>query len=70
MVQLSYRFAALMNLIFQNRGAAVEMADQLRGNGKIYVVVTILLIILMGILIYLISLDKKISKIEKQQKKQ
>ena len=44
-----------------------EMADVMRSNGKIYVVVTVCLIILFGLLVYLVSLDRKISRIEKQK---
>ena len=43
----------------------VQMADGLRSNGKIYVVVAVLLTILAGIVLYLIRLDRKISKLEK-----
>lgn len=46
----------------------VEMADTLRQNGKIYVVVAVLATVLGGILIYLVSLDRKVSKLEKQLK--
>jgi CcmD family protein len=46
----------------------VEMADQLRGDGKIYVVVAVVSIILLGILLYLIRLDAKISKLEKESR--
>lgn len=38
----------------------------MRSNGKIYVVVAVLVTILMGLFIYLISLDRKISKKEKE----
>ena len=41
------------------------MADTMRGNGKIYVVIAIILTILSGLLLYVFSLDKKISKLEK-----
>jgi CcmD family protein len=44
----------------------VEMADQLRSDGKIYVVVGVVCIILLGILLYLIRMDTKISKLEKE----
>lgn len=44
-----------------------EMADVMRTNGKIYVVVGVLLIILVGIIVYLISLDRKIQRIEKER---
>ena len=44
----------------------VEMADLMRSEGKIYVVVGVLLIILLGFFVYLIGVDRKISKIEKE----
>jgi CcmD family protein len=49
--------------------ASVEMADGFRSSGKIYVVIAVVLIILTGLLVYVISLDRKISRIEKEQKK-
>ena len=42
-----------------------EMADVLRSNGKIYVVVTALVVIFIGILIYLFALNAKLTKLEK-----
>lgn len=41
-----------------------QMADLMRSNGKIYVVVVVVLIILAGLFIYLFRLDKKISRLE------
>ena len=43
----------------------VEMADLMRSNGKIYVLVGVIVIIFAGITVYLISTDRKISKLEK-----
>ena len=43
----------------------VEMADTKRDNGKIYVVVAVILAIFIGIIIYLIRLDKKMTRLEK-----
>lgn len=43
----------------------VEMADTMRSEGKIYVVVAILTTILAGMIIYLIMIDRKITKLEK-----
>lgn len=43
----------------------VEMADTLRQNGKIYVVVIIIAIVFLGIVAYLVNLDRKVSKLEK-----
>lgn len=42
----------------------VEMADTMRSNGKIYVVVAVILAIFIGIIIYLVRLDKKLTKLE------
>lgn len=47
-----------------------QMADKLRADGKIYVVVVGLSIILLGILTYLFSIDKKVTKLEKEIKNQ
>ncbi|MCC9137103.1 CcmD family protein [Pontibacter silvestris] len=46
----------------------VEMADTLRQDGKIYVVVTVLLSVLGGLIIYLVSIDRKVGKLERQLK--
>jgi CcmD family protein len=46
----------------------VTMADTFRADGKIYVVVAIISVILAGLFAYLFSLDRKISKIEKEIK--
>jgi len=45
-----------------------QMADGLYQSGKIYVVVTAVVIIVAGLLFYLISLDRKVSKIEREIK--
>lgn len=46
----------------------IEMADSLRAEGKIYVVVAILATILVGFIAYTIRIDSKLSKIEKEIK--
>ena len=45
---------------------AVEMADALRNSGKIYVVVLVVTVILTGLILYLIRLDRKVSRLEKE----
>lgn len=56
-----------------SRGSAwaqdVEMADTLRAEGKIYVIVGIILIVLAGLFLYLFLLDRKVSRIEKELNK-
>ena len=41
-----------------------EMADLMRENGRIYVVVAVVLTILIGLILYVVRLDKKISRLE------
>ena len=44
----------------------IEMADTLRQDGKIYVVVIVLLTVLGGMIAYLVTLDRKVTRLEKQ----
>ncbi len=44
----------------------VEMADRMRSNGRIYVVVAVVLTILIGLLLYMFRVDRKLSKLEKE----
>ena len=46
--------------------ADIEMADQFRTDGKIYVVISVVLLILMGLFIYLFNLSNKITRLEKE----
>jgi len=48
----------------------VEMADVLRQDGKIYTVVFGLIIILTAVIVLLIRVDRKLSRMENQGKKQ
>ena len=52
--------------VFAQDNAPLEMATGLYQSGKIYVVVIVMAIIFTGITIYLIMLDRKISKLEKE----
>jgi CcmD family protein len=45
-----------------------QMADTMRSEGKIYVLVAIILIIFLGLIAYLISIDRKLSNMEKRLK--
>lgn len=59
--------ACCLFLSFAARAQEVEMADTMRSNGKIYVVVAVCLSILIGLFIYVYMLDKKISRLEKNK---
>lgn len=43
----------------------LDMADELRSSGKIYVVIATIAIIFIGLAIYLFSIDRRLKKIEK-----
>jgi CcmD family protein len=43
-------------------------AFDMRSNGKIYVLTTCILIILIGLILYLVRLDKRITRVEKENK--
>ena len=55
----------LCNSILFAQDAKPEMADMMRSNGKIYVVVAVCLTILVGLFIYVFLIDRKISRLEK-----
>ena len=57
-------FYFLLFTLFVN-AQEVEMADAMKANGKIYVVIAVMLTILAGLILYLVRLDRKISKLEK-----
>jgi len=44
----------------------VEMADKMRSNGKIYVVVGVVLIIFIGLIGFTVSIDKKLRRVERE----
>ena len=58
-------FALLLSFI---SSAQVEMADDFRGEGKIYIVVAIILVILIGFFVLLFKLDKRTKRLEKEVK--
>lgn len=49
---------------YQNR--RVEMADAMRAEGKIYVVVAVLVVIFAGITVYAVQIDRKLNRLEKE----
>lgn len=55
---------AITSFLTANAQAEAEMADGMRSEGKIYVVVAIILIVLSGLIFYLFMLDRKVTKLE------
>jgi uncharacterized integral membrane protein len=61
------KYLYLLVLLLISMGANAqdaEMADVMRSNGKIYVIVGIILIVLTGLIAYLFTLDRKITRLE------
>lgn len=64
---LTMLFTALVLTPAIAQEALPEMADTMRADGKIYVVVLVLATIFAGIIAYLVRIDRKISKLEKNK---
>ena len=65
MKKLSTLFLIVLFPALLSAQEQVEMADTMRSDGKIYVVVAIMLVIFFGLIGYLVMLDRKVSRIEK-----
>lgn len=48
----------------------VEMADDFRGEGKIYVVVAVVITLIIGLFIQLMRLENKVKTLEKENEEQ
>ncbi|PSL28487.1 CcmD family protein [Dyadobacter jiangsuensis] len=53
------------NLFAQAGDTSVEMADRLRADGKIWVVVAVVAVVFAGLAVNLFRIDSKLKKIEK-----
>lgn len=64
---------ALMSIVMMTLSNAfaqdVEMADTMRSEGKIYVVVAVAFISLAILSFYMIRIERKVTKLEKEMKK-
>ena len=58
-------FLMLLTSTLLHAQGSSNMGDTMRSNGRIYVVITVILVILAGLFLYLIRLDRKMSKLEK-----
>ncbi|MEP6713712.1 MAG: CcmD family protein [Ferruginibacter sp.] len=58
-------FTLLLSVASFAQDKPVEMADAMRNNGKIYVVVSVCLIILIGLFLYVMGIDRKLRRLEK-----
>jgi hypothetical protein len=49
------------------QGNDIEMAEIRRSEGKIYIVIGVLMIIFIGFIFYLIRLDRRVTKMENEE---
>jgi Ca2+/Na+ antiporter len=62
-------FAAIMMLcisLLTNAQDTDKQTDLMRSNGRIYVVIAVMLTILIGLVLYIVRLDRKLTKLEKE----
>lgn len=64
-MNLLFSLSQLLNFLAQQPDS-VEMADQLRADGKIWVVVLVIAVVFAGIIAYLVRVDRQLSKVEKE----
>lgn len=65
-ISLSALFTLVTILASYAQSSEIEMAEGLRSSGKIWVVVLVLLTIVIGVFVYLFTIDKKVTKLEKK----
>lgn len=62
-------FSIVLMLCFAllaNAQDADKQTDLMRSSGRIYVVIAVMLTILIGLVLYVVRLDRKLSKLEKE----
>ena len=60
-------FYLLLTMSLITNAQDVEMADTFREDGKIYVVVGVVLLVLAGLIVYMIKVENRIKKLEKNK---
>ena len=61
-------FFSLISFVASAQASDIEMADQFRADGKIYVVIAVISVVLIGLFAYLFRLESKVSALEKRNK--
>jgi len=69
MKKLSVLLLLLLGYVtcFAQNSDVPEMADVMRSEGKIYVVIATIVIVFTGLSIYLFTIDRRLRKIEKEK---
>lgn len=61
-------FLLLNNIGHTQSSSSIEMADSFRAEGKIYIVIAVILVILAGLFFYIIRAERKIKRLEEKNK--
>ena len=65
-IKLLFLFFFVSLQLIARSQSQIEMADDFRGEGKIYVVIMVVLLLLAGIFFTLCRFDRRLSQLEKQ----
>lgn len=57
---------ALLSILANAQTTVNDNDSVMKSNGKIYVVMTVVIVIVVGLFLFLLNLDRKISKLEKE----
>lgn len=63
-----FLLAFVFPLFCSAQAASPEMADDMRSNGKIYIVLACVLLVLFGMIAFLLILESRLSRLEKENK--
>lgn len=61
------KFLLLLLLLLPSVAFAQAQENLMYSNGRIYVVIAVLLIILVGLILYLVRIERKLNKLEKEK---
>jgi hypothetical protein len=67
--KLFFLFTSMLITIFvfaQDAAGKTAFGETMRSSGRIYVVLAVMLTILAGLILYLVRLDRKVGRIEKE----
>jgi uncharacterized transporter YbjL len=67
---LSFLFFAAAFSLAAQQAAEPQMADSLREDGKIYVVISVIALIFIALVLFIVFVERKIKKLEQRLNKQ
>ncbi|MBC8052708.1 MAG: CcmD family protein [Sphingobacteriaceae bacterium] len=60
-------FFVLILITLRVSSQEIEMATGLRSSGKIYVVISVIAVIFIGLVFYLFTIDRRVKKLENKE---